>query len=65
MKKTKQTLAVLLALLLACLSFGAVHAETTSAITKADALHTQGKTMVNQKGEEVFLRGVNLGGWLI
>ena len=35
------------------------------AITAADALHTQGETLVNANGEEVRLRGVNLGGWLI
>ena len=41
-------------------------AESPAAgITAADALHTQGETLVNANGEEVRLRGVNLGGWLI
>lgn len=28
-------------------------------------LHTQGDCIVNENGEEVYLRGVNIGGWLL
>lgn len=34
-------------------------------LTDEDALHTSGTKLINKKGEEVRLRGVNLGGWLI
>ena len=28
-------------------------------------LHTEGKRIVNGKGEEVLLRGIGLGGWML
>lgn len=34
-------------------------------ITDDDFLQTDGKKIVNRKGQEVSLRGVNLGAWLI
>ena len=34
-------------------------------ITDEDALHTAGEYLENENGERVFLRGINLGGWLI
>ncbi len=40
-------------------------AEDNIAIYDEDALHTEGYKLVNKKGEEVFLKGLNLGGWLI
>lgn len=40
-------------------------AEDNVAIHAEDALHTEGYKLVNAKGEEVFLKGINLGGWLI
>ena len=40
-------------------------AESASAFTGKDALHTKGESLVNETGDEVRLRGVNLGGWLI
>lgn len=33
--------------------------------TADDFLHTQGKEVVNAKGEIVYLRGTNIGGWLL
>ena len=36
-----------------------------AALTAADALHASGEKIVSAAGEEVRLRGVNLGGWLI
>ncbi len=36
-----------------------------SAFTQDDFLSAKGKKIVNKKGEEVRLRGVNLGAWLI
>lgn len=40
-------------------------AATRSEFTSEDMLHTKGKKIYNERGEEVVLRGVNLGGWLI
>lgn len=34
-------------------------------ITDDDFLTAKGRNIVNKKGEKVYLRGVNLGGWLI
>lgn len=34
-------------------------------LTDDDFLHTKGMDIVNRKGEKVYLRGVNLGSWLI
>lgn len=34
-------------------------------INSDDALHTKGDRIYNAKGQEVRLRGINLGGWLI
>ncbi len=44
-----------------------VYAEdnTYNMITDEDALVVKGTKLYNQKGEEVMLRGINLGGWLI
>ena len=43
----------------------AAAADGDNAFTAADALHTDGEKLVNADGNEVRLRGVNLGGWLI
>ena len=40
-------------------------ADDNFAINKEDALHADGYKIVNTKGEDVFLKGINLGGWLI
>nr|WP_300304549.1 cellulase family glycosylhydrolase [uncultured Anaerostipes sp.] len=34
-------------------------------MTQDDFLKTDGQKIVNQKGEEVYLKGTNLGGWLL
>ena len=43
----------------------AAGAPAASAFTDADRLRTEGEKLVNADGDEVRLRGVNLGGWLI
>lgn len=66
----KKITCVFLSLLIAMLSFTSVlsvtaFAEDNVVIHAEDALHTESYKLVNAKGEEVFLRGLNLGGWLI
>ncbi len=39
--------------------------EPQGGFTEEDFLKTKGMKLVNQKGEEVLLKGVNLGSWLI
>ncbi len=39
--------------------------DSFDALTEDDFLHTKGQKIVNAKGEEVQLKGVNLGAWLI
>ena len=39
--------------------------QSFSAFTDDDFLTTDGQKIVNQKGEQVILKGVNLGSWLI
>ena len=39
--------------------------QSVSAFTDDDFLTTDGQKIVNQKGEQVILKGVNLGSWLI
>ena len=41
------------------------YAERPSMITENDFLTVSGSNLVNQNGEAVVLRGVNLGGWLL
>lgn len=69
MKQTAtRILSVFLALVCALSVFSvAVTAEDAQniSITAEDALHAEGSKIYNAKGEEVFLRGLNLGGWLI
>lgn len=38
---------------------------TTHALTYSDYLHARGKDIVNRAGKVVWLRGVNIGGWLV
>ena len=47
----------------ACVGFA--DSEETSAFTADDFLTTKGQNIVNQKGEKVQLKGVNLGAWMI
>ncbi len=67
MKKIKIGFAVFMAfLMLFCTGLSAfAQMGGGSSFTAADALHTEGERLVNANGEEVRLRGVNLGGWLI
>lgn len=67
MTKLKKLLALVLsvALLLSGGIIAFAENESSTAFTKTDALHTEGEKLVNRNGEEIILRGVNLGGWLI
>ena len=56
-------LSVILVVLLAALSAPLAIAEEASGALSA--LRTEGEALVNEAGETVILRGVNLGGWLI
>lgn len=40
-------------------------AESQGGFTAEDFLTTKGRKIVNQKGEQVLLKGVNLGSWMI
>ena len=42
-----------------------VSSESVTGFTDEDFLTTKGRKIVNQKGEEVRLKGVNLGSWMI
>ena len=70
MKSIKRPLALLLCLtcLLSCTCFAgsAESAEdTVTGFTDEDFLTTKGQKLVNQRGEEIRLKGVNLGSWMI
>lgn len=36
-----------------------------SGFTETDFLHTEGEDVVNALGEKIFIRGTNVGGWLV
>ena len=65
----KKALSVFLAIIITLSSLSvlsvSVFADDNVAIHAEDALHTEGYKIVNEKGEDVFLKGLNLGGWLI
>ena len=65
--KWKSMLSLLLALVLSVGALVPAGADNAGydPITTEDALHADGEYLVNEKGERVFLRGINLGGWLI
>ncbi|MBR2315309.1 MAG: cellulase family glycosylhydrolase [Clostridia bacterium] len=72
MRLLKKTFCLVLALVMALSTMTLVSAETAKAeinevtgFTAEDFLTVKGRKMFNQKGEEVQLKGVNLGGWLI
>lgn len=70
MKSIKRAVAIFLCLicLLSCTCFEGVAqtAEgTATGFTQEDFLTTKGQKIVNQNGEEVQLKGVNLGAWMI
>ena len=66
----KKVICSFLAFIIAMMSVTSVlsvcaFADENIAIHNEDALHTEGYKLVNKNGEEVFLKGINLGGWLI
>lgn len=68
----KKILSLFLSIIIAVLSVTSVFAISVFAentdnvvIHDEDALHTESYKIVNANGEEVFLKGLNLGGWLI
>ena len=70
MKAFKKILCAVLCVLMVMSSMVFAGAENETAadrgpITKEDFLTTKGRKLVNQKGEEVQLKGVNLGAWLV
>ncbi len=70
MKTLKKALCLVLCLLMAMSSmiFAGAENETagkTGPITQEDFLTVKGRKIVNQKGENVQLKGVNLGAWLV
>ena len=66
MKKLRIVLSLLLTLVLLVSSLPLALAENAGrALTDDDFLKTSGRKLVNRRGEEVVLHGVNLGAWLI
>ncbi|MBO5410796.1 MAG: cellulase family glycosylhydrolase [Clostridia bacterium] len=71
MKKFRKLLSIILCLAMAmqvsALGFAGEEAPATAEgrFTADDFLKTKGRKIVNAKGEEIILKGVNLGSWLI
>ena len=70
MKTLKKALCLVLCILMAMSTVvfaGAENeaADKTGPITQEDFLTIKGRKLVNQKGENVQLKGVNLGAWLV
>ncbi len=73
MKNLKRVLSFVLAMIMAFSTVMLVGAQTANAdgqdeitgFTDDDFLTAKGRKLYNKKGEEVQLKGVNLGGWLI
>ena len=67
MKKTiKRFLCVVMCFVLILpFALSAAAAGIDTGFTQEDFLITKGNKIYNQKGEEIILRGVNLGSWLI
>ena len=70
MKTLKKALCLVLCILMAMSTVvfaGAENeaADKTGPITQEDFLTVKGRKIVNQKGENVQLKGVNLGAWLV
>ena len=65
----KKVLSLFLALIITLSSMAVLSvsgfADDNVVIHAEDALHAEGSKIVNTKGEDVFLKGLNLGGWLI
>ncbi len=73
MKTFKRTLSLFLALLMAfsvcTVAFAAggtaENTEEVTGFTEEDFLSVKGRKIFNQKGEEIQLKGVNIGAWLV
>ena len=70
MKTFKKILCVVLCLLMvmSTVAFAGAENEATEdrgPITDEDFITVKGRKLVNQKGENVQLKGVNLGAWLV
>ncbi len=71
MKFFKKSMCVFLAALMMFSCLSVASAETAPAeaevtgFTQEDMLKTKGTKIVNQKGEKITLKGVNLGAWLV
>ncbi len=65
MKKKMIWCAILGILAVAALTCGFVVVNGKNKIREEDFLHVEEGMLVNEKGEQVLLQGVNLGGWLL
>lgn len=65
MKKKMIWCAILGILAVAALTCGFVVVNAKNKIREEDFLHVEEGMLVNEKGEQVLLQGVNLGGWLL
>lgn len=65
MKISKRILSLVLAVITTFSVCSFAFAESTTGFTDEDFLHTKGQNIVNEKGEKVQLKGVNLGAWMI
>ncbi|MBQ2812191.1 MAG: hypothetical protein IJE63_02975, partial [Clostridia bacterium] len=70
MKTVRRAVAVLLciACVLSCTCFAGTAQtsdDTAAGFTQDDFLSAKGQKIVNRKGEEITLKGVNLGSWMI
>lgn len=73
MKLTKKLLCLVLAVIMIFSTIPLVSAQTATAeakdevtgFTDEDFITAKGRKLYNKKGEEIQLKGVNLGGWLI
>ena len=59
----KKSISIILAIALLFVAFpiASAQGETGSSMSM---LHTSGSRIVNEAGEQITLRGTNLGGWL-
>lgn len=58
----KKAISCFLALFICLAAFPVIQANAVSSMSM---LHTDGKKIVNAEGEQITLRGTNLGGWLM
>ena len=70
MKTAKKVISILLSVITAfsCVLIAGADSgaqQTQTGFTQDDFLHTKGRNIVNQKGEIIRLKGVNLGAWMI